>query len=116
MHKNATVYSKNSNIVQKDWWGRPNWPPPKFFQIGVDFSLWSHYNLIVPTEKKEVKLLGIKKGTRLTDTPKDREFKFRYDADTEMKIQAICEATGKTKAQVIREGIDKLYDEIQSGR
>ena len=90
--------------------------PPKFFQIGVDFSLWSHYNLIVPTEKKEVKLLGIKKGTRLTDTPKDREFKFRYDADTEMKIQAICEATGKTKAQVIREGIDKLYDEIQSGR
>ena len=89
---------------------------PNFFKSGVDFSLWSHYNLIVPTGKKEVKLLGIKKGTRLTDTPKDREFKFRYDADTEMKIQAICEATGKTKAQVIREGIDKLYDEIQSGR
>lgn len=89
---------------------------PNFFKLGVDFSLWSHYNLIVPTWKKEVKLLGIKKGTRLTDTPKDREFKFRYDADTEMKIQAICEATGKTKAQVIREGIDKLYDEIQSGR
>ncbi len=89
---------------------------PNFFKLGVDFSLWSHYNLIVPTGKKEVKLLGIKKGTRLTDTPKDREFKFRYDADTEMKIQAICEATGKTKAQVIREGIDKLYDEIQSGR
>lgn len=60
--------------------------------------------------------MGIKKGTRLTDTPKDREFKFRYDADTEMRIQAICEATGKTKAQVIREGIDKLYDEIQSRR
>lgn len=89
---------------------------PNFFKLGVDFSLWSHYNLIVPTGEKEVKLLGIKKGTRLTDTPKDREFKFRYDADTEMKIQAICEATGKTKAQVIREGIDKLYDEIQSGR
>lgn len=89
---------------------------PNFFKLGVGFSLWSHYNLIVPTGKKEVKLLGIKKGTRLTDTPKDREFKFRYDADTEMKIQAICEATGKTKAQVIREGIDKLYDEIQSGR
>lgn len=89
---------------------------PNFFKLGVGFSLWSHYNLIEPTGKKEVKLLGIKKGTRLTDTPKDREFKFRYDADTEMKIQAICEATGKTKAQVIREGIDKLYDEIQSGR
>ena len=57
--------------------------------------------------------MGIKKGTRLTDTPKDREFKFRYDADTDMKLQAVCTATGKTKAQVIREGIDKLYSEIE---
>lgn len=57
--------------------------------------------------------MGIKKGTRLTDTPKDREFKFRYDADTDMKLQAVCTATGKTKAQVIREGIDKLYSELE---
>lgn len=57
--------------------------------------------------------MGIKKGTRLTDTPKDRELKFRYDADTDMKLQAVCTATGKTKAQVIREGIDKLYSELE---
>ena len=57
--------------------------------------------------------MGIKKGTRLTDTPKDRELKFRYDAATEEKLVAICAATGKTKAQIIREGIDKLYAEIQ---
>ena len=57
--------------------------------------------------------MGIKKGTRLTDTPKDRELKFRYDADTDMKLQAVCNATGKTKAQVIREGIDKLYSELE---
>lgn len=57
--------------------------------------------------------MGIKKGTRLTDTPKDRELKFRYDADTDVKLCAICAATGKTKAQVIREGIDKLYAEMQ---
>lgn len=56
--------------------------------------------------------MGIKKGTRLTDTPKDREFKFRYDADTDMKLRAICAVTGKTKAQIIREGVDKLYSEI----
>lgn len=56
--------------------------------------------------------MGIKKGTRLTDTPKDRELKFRYDAETAMKLEAVCIATGKTKAQVIREGIDKLYSEL----
>lgn len=57
--------------------------------------------------------MGIRKGTKLTDTPKDRELKFRYDANTDMKLNAICAATGKTKAQVIREGIDRLYAEIQ---
>ena len=57
--------------------------------------------------------MGIKKGTRLTETPKDRELKIRYDAETDRKLRAVCEATGKTKAQVIREGIDKLYAEIK---
>jgi len=64
-------------------------------------------------QRKEEEIIGIKKGTRLTDTPKNREFKFRYDVDTDMKLNAICVATGKTKAQVIREGIDKLYAEIK---
>ena len=58
--------------------------------------------------------MGIKKGTRLTSTPKDRELKFRYDADIEMKLVAVCNKTGKTKAQVIRDGIEKQYAEIQS--
>lgn len=57
--------------------------------------------------------MGIKKGTKLTETPKDKEFKFRYDAETERKLIAICGVTGKTKAQVIREGIDKLYAELE---
>lgn len=57
--------------------------------------------------------MGIKKGTKLTEKPKDKEFKFRYDADTERKLTAVCSATGKTKAQVIREGIDKLYAELK---
>ena len=58
--------------------------------------------------------MGIKKGTRLTDTPKNLELKFRYDSDTDLKLKVICATTGKTKSQVIREGIDKLHAEIQS--
>ena len=57
--------------------------------------------------------MGIKKGTRLTDSPKDRELKFRYDEDTEQKLRFVCENTGKTKSQVIRDGINKLYAEIK---
>lgn len=58
--------------------------------------------------------MGIKKGTKLTDMPKDHDLKFRYDAETAKKLDAICEATGKSKAQVIREGIDKQYAEMWS--
>lgn len=55
--------------------------------------------------------MGIKKGTRLTNTPKDRELKFRYDAETEAKLATLSEETGKSKSQIIREGIDRLYAE-----
>lgn len=57
--------------------------------------------------------MGIKKGTRLTDAPKNLELKFRYDSETERKLNAVCSATGKSKAQVIRDGIDKQYAELQ---
>lgn len=57
--------------------------------------------------------MGIKKGTKLTDTPKDHNLKFRYDAETARKLEAICKATGKSKALVIREGIDKQYAELE---
>ena len=67
---------------------------------------------LYPQRKGGANLLGITKGTRLTNSPKDRELKFRYDSDTEKKLNIICEITGKTKAQVIRDGIDKQYAEI----
>ncbi len=55
--------------------------------------------------------MGIKKGTKLTDTPKDRTLKIRFDADTEKKLMYICNKTEKSKAQVIRDGIEKQYQE-----
>lgn len=64
--------------------------------------------MFVPT-RKEVNALGIRKGTKLTDTPKDRTLKVRLDAETEKKLIAVCDATNKTKAQVIRDGIAEQY-------
>ena len=74
--------------------------------------MWVYYNLFVPTEKRGEQM-GIKKGTKLTDSPKDRTLKIRFDADTEKKLIYICNKTEKSKAQVIRDGIEKQYQEIK---
>lgn len=56
--------------------------------------------------------MGIQKGTKLTDNPKDRTLKIRIDAQTEAKLEAICKRLDKNKAQVIRDSIEKRYAEI----
>jgi predicted DNA-binding protein len=56
--------------------------------------------------------VGIHKGTKLTDTPKDYELKFRMDENTKKKLNFLCEKLNKTKAQIIRDGIEKQYAEI----
>lgn len=53
--------------------------------------------------------MGIHKGTKLTDTPKDRTLKVRFDVELEKKLEYICEKTKKTKAQVVRDGIEEQY-------
>lgn len=55
--------------------------------------------------------MGIKKGTKLTDAPKDKTLKIRLDADTEEKLVFLSENTGRSKAQVIRDGIVQQYEQ-----
>lgn len=57
--------------------------------------------------------MGIQKGTKLTDTPKDRTLKVRFDAEVEKKLEYVCEKTGKSKAQIIRDGIKEQYARIR---
>lgn len=57
--------------------------------------------------------MGIHKGTKLTNTPKDRTLKIRFDADIENKLNVVCKEKKKTKAQVIRDGIVKQYEELK---
>lgn len=58
--------------------------------------------------------MGIKKGTKLTNTPKDKMLKIRVDAETEQKLLFVCERTKRNKSDVVRDGIDKQYAEILS--
>ena len=63
--------------------------------------------------ESEVNTLGIRKGTKLTDNPKSKMLRIRIDKRTEQKINTLREARGKSMSEVAREGIDKLYDELQ---
>ncbi len=57
--------------------------------------------------------MGIKKGTKLTDSPKDKVLKVRIDTETERRLTLICEQSAKTKSEVVREGIDRQYNDLQ---
>ena len=80
----------------------------KNFKIGLDFSLYIHYILIVP-QRKEVNTMGIHKGTKLTDNPKKHTLNFRYDDETEKKLNYLSEKESLTKSEIIRNGIDIQY-------
>lgn len=53
--------------------------------------------------------MGIKKGTKLTDMPKNLYCQVRIDEETNKQTQTVCEVFGYTKSQAIREGIKELY-------
>ncbi len=60
--------------------------------------------------------MGIKKGTKLTDTPKDILYQIRVDAETDRKAKAVCEKEGISKSELIRQGIDLKYNFLCKGQ
>lgn len=62
-------------------------------------------------KESEVNALGLRKGTKLTDTPKNKMLRIRIDEETSRKLNAICEAQGKSMSEVVRAGIERLYAE-----
>lgn len=57
--------------------------------------------------------MGISKGTKLTDNPKNNTFKIRMDEQTAEKLEAISKEKKISKAEVIRQGIEIQYDSIK---
>lgn len=57
--------------------------------------------------------MGIKKGTKLTDTPKNKVLRIRIDDNTEEKLEAVCNHTKMSKSDVVRKGIETQYAEIK---
>ncbi len=58
--------------------------------------------------------MGIKKGTKLTSNPKDILYQIRVDKETDDKVKAICEKEGISKSEVIRQGINLIYNGLEN--
>lgn len=56
-------------------------------------------------------MAALKKGTKLTDTPKDYMLRVRMDTDTVNKLDTVCKRENLTRSEVVRKGIDYLYQE-----
>ena len=57
--------------------------------------------------------MGIKKGTILTENPKNKTIKVRLDEETDKKLEYISEKEKKTKSEIIRNGIDIQYERLK---
>lgn len=51
----------------------------------------------------------MKKGTKLTDNPKDYMLRVRMDTETVDKLDFLCEKRNATRSQIVRDSIEKEY-------
>lgn len=54
-----------------------------------------------------------KKMGRPTDAPKTNNYRIRMTDEELKKLEMCCERTGLSKADIIRLGIQKVYEELE---
>lgn len=57
--------------------------------------------------------MGIHKGTKLTQNPKDTSIRVRVDKQTIEKLNYLTRKENTTKSEVIRKGIEIQFDQIE---
>lgn len=55
--------------------------------------------------------MGIPKGTKLTDSPKNQMVRVRMDEDTVKKLDHLVEKKNTTRSDIIRNGIEIQYEQ-----
>lgn len=58
-------------------------------------------------------MAAMKKGTKLTDNPKDYMLRVRMDSETVKKLDFITETLDKSRSEVVREGIEEQYQKLK---
>ena len=56
--------------------------------------------------------MSIKKGTKLTDNPKNLTIKIRMDKNTMNQLDECVKALSSNRSEVIRTSIKKMHDEL----
>jgi len=54
-------------------------------------------------------LSAMKKGTKLTDNPKDFMLRVRLDSNTLEQLDTCCKIDQKSRSEIVREGIHEQY-------
>lgn len=85
----------------------------KWQQDTLDMFVATKYTMFVATMKVRCKMAGLKKGTRLTDNPKDYTLRVRMDERTLEKLDVCCKEQGLNRSEVVRKGIDEQYAKTQ---
>lgn len=67
-----------------------------------------------PFPQKRVVVVEKKKMGRPTDNPKTNNYRIRMTDEELSKLEECCRETGLSKADVIRLGIDKVYEELKA--
>ena len=56
---------------------------------------------------------AMKKGTKLTDNPKDYMLRVRMDKEMVEKLDKICEVESASRSEVVRNGIEEQYQKLK---
>lgn len=58
-------------------------------------------------------MTAMKKGTKLTNNPKDYMLRVRMDNETVKKLDFITESMGISRSEAVRKGIEEQYQNIK---
>lgn len=58
-------------------------------------------------------MTALKKGTKLTDNPKDYMLRVRIDQKTLQELDACCEEQNLSRSEIVRKGIKEQYAKIK---
>ena len=58
-------------------------------------------------------MAAMKKGTKLTDNPKDYMLRTRMDRETLEKLDFVSEKMDVSRSEVVRRGIEEQYQRIK---
>lgn len=56
---------------------------------------------------------AMKKGTKLTDNPKDFMLRVRLDNETVQKLDTVCKQQNVSRSEAVRNGIVIQYEQAQ---